>query len=107
MAMATPGRTLIWAESDFQGVHPENPRHSLDGPEGRWSAAGDGRYKLIRIPRADGALLELYDLQSDPGEAKNLVADPAFDAIRARLLRAVLEFSDSGAGLGAPGGDLN
>lgn len=107
LAMATPGRTLIWAESDFQGIHPENPRHAIDGPEGRWSAAGDGRYKLIRIPRADGALLELYDLENDPGEAKNLVADPAFDAIRARLLRAVLEFSDSGAGLGAPGGDLN
>ena len=39
------------------------------------------RWKLIRYPHGDGGpdrhLSELYDLQNDPQEAKNLIADPS------------------------------
>jgi len=58
-----------------------------------WQAvlrAGDGRYgnrtvdQLLHRPRE-----ELYDLQADPGECRNLAADPAFapviEDLRARL----------------------
>jgi arylsulfatase A-like enzyme len=93
-----PGRDLTWAESDYQLIHPENPRYYLPGPRGRWSAASDGRYKLILIPRPGGDTYELYDLASDPGETSNIVASPDLAGVRARLLRGVLEFADYGTG---------
>lgn len=47
------------------------------------------RYKLIRYPHGDGGpdrhLGELYDLQQDPDESKNLIADPAYAGLVAEL----------------------
>jgi arylsulfatase A-like enzyme len=106
-ATAARGRDLTWAESDFQLIHPENPRYLIPGPRGRWSAASDGRYKVILIPRPGGEILELYDLAADPGETTNRIDDPALAEVRARLLRAVLDFADYGTGppsAGGPGG---
>jgi len=102
-ATVARGRDLTWAESDFQLIHPENPRYHIPGPRGRWTAATDGRHKLILIPRPGGEFLELYDLAADPREIANLAADPALAEVRARLLRAILEFADYGAGPPAPG----
>ncbi len=96
-------RAIVWAETDVAGLHKENPRHLIGGPAGRWTAASDGRYKLIQIPRPGGEILELYDLGTDPGELRNLADDPAHRADRARLYRAIKEFADYGAGLPAPG----
>lgn len=97
---AAEPRPFSWAESDFQLIHPENPRSYIRGPRGRWSSACDGRYKLIHIPTPGGEILELYDLRDDPGEARNLVGDPAFDAVRLRLLHEVTRFADYGLGAG-------
>lgn len=100
-ATAAPGRPLVWAESDFQMTYQENPRRFIDGPAGRWTAAGDGRHKLILIPRPGGEILELYDLESDPGESQNLADDPALAEVRARLYRAIKDFADYGSSVGA------
>ncbi|MFM7206349.1 MAG: sulfatase, partial [Planctomycetaceae bacterium] len=63
------------------------------------------RFKFIRYPHGDGGpdrhLPELYDLQTDPGETRNLAADPAHVATRADLdhrLAALLEAQGLGPG---------
>jgi arylsulfatase A-like enzyme len=48
-------------------------------------ALSDGRWKLIRYPHVDRT--QLFDLQSDPFEAKDLSADPA----QAERIKAMLE----------------
>jgi len=105
-ATVARGRDVTWAESDYQLIHPENPRYYIPGPRGRWSAANDGRHKLIHIPRPGGEFLELYDLAADPNETANLAADPALAAVRGRLLRALLEFADYGPSSGPPGASV-
>ena len=106
MAKASPGRRVTWAESDYQLIHEENPRYYIPGPRGRWTSASDGRYKLIHIPRPGGEVLELYDLEADPGELLNRAADPALAEVRSRLMRDVLEFADYGPSAGSPGTPL-
>jgi hypothetical protein len=49
--------------------------------------AHDGRYKLIWYPA--GNRLQLFDLEQDPHEESDLVADPGHADIRARLSRAL------------------
>jgi arylsulfatase A-like enzyme len=97
---AADGRPFSWAESDFQLIHPENPRYFIRGPRGRWSSACDGRYKLIHIPAPGREMLELYDLRDDPGESRNLVDDPAYEEVRRKLLHEVTRFADYGTGAG-------
>jgi arylsulfatase len=96
-----PGRPFTYAESDFQLIHPENPRYYVRGPAGRWTSASDGRYKLILIPRAGDELVEMYDLERDPAEEHDRSGDPALAEVRGRLLREVKQYSDYGA---VPGG---
>ncbi len=98
-----PGRSLVFAESDFQLIHPENPRYFLDGPEGKWSSVSDGRYKLIHVPRRGDAFLELYDLDADPGEEFDLSGDPAHAGRRVELLRELQQFVDYDPGPPIPG----
>src|SRR2546425_650194 len=47
---AAPGRRMVFAESDYQLIHPENRRLYIPRPRGKWSSAVDGRYKLIHVP---------------------------------------------------------
>lgn len=63
------------------------------------------RFKFIRYPHGDGGpdrhLPELYDLENDPGETRNLAADPAHATMRADLegrLAALLEAQGLGPG---------
>lgn len=59
-------------------------------------AVTDGRFKLIRYPRID--VTQLFDLESDPAETKNLAANPAhaerLGALRAELGRWQTEVGD-------------
>ena len=101
MVPIAEGRPFAHSESDFQLIHPENPRFYLPGPRGRWTAASDGRHKLILIPAPGKEILELYDLENDPGETVNRIDDPALAGARQRLLLEVKRFADYGGGTGA------
>jgi arylsulfatase A-like enzyme len=95
---AAPGRDIVFAESDFQLIHPENRRYYIPGPAGKWSSAFDGRYKLIHVPRPGGALVEFYDLEDDPGETRDLEGAGADPEVRRRLLGELQRYVDYDAG---------
>jgi arylsulfatase A-like enzyme len=105
MVPVAAGRPFVHAESDFQLIHPENPRYYIRGPRGRWTSASDGRFKLILIPTPGGEILELYDLVADPGESANRIDDAALADARRQLLLEVKRFADYGAGTLAPGSE--
>ena len=53
------------------------------------------RWKYVRYPHGDGSpdrhKAELYDLDSDPGETRNLVDDPRHQALIQRLRNQLTE----------------
>lgn len=53
------------------------------------------RYKFIRYPHGDSSpdrhMAELYDLQKDPDELKNLAKDPAMKQVRAELEKQLVD----------------
>jgi len=51
-----------------------------------WNAIRTARYKLIRYPELPNAA-EMYDLQTDPYEKKNIIDAPAVKATRDRLTK--------------------
>ncbi|HYS77860.1 MAG TPA: sulfatase/phosphatase domain-containing protein, partial [Candidatus Dormibacteraeota bacterium] len=104
---AAPGRRTVFAESDYQLIHPENHRFYIPGPAGKWSSAFDGRYKLIHVPRPGGDIVELYDLRDDPAETHPLDGPAALPEVRRRLLGELERFVDYGAGSPSPAGDLD
>jgi arylsulfatase A-like enzyme len=58
-------------------------------------ALNDGRWKLIRYPHVDRT--QLFDLQSDPFETKDLSADPAqVERIKAMLTKLAAEMKADG-----------
>ena len=68
---------------------PDAPaRQYALGAIGNGLSIDDGRYRLSRY---DGGLATLYDLDEDPGEQRNLIAEPAASAIRERLDSALAE----------------
>lgn len=100
-----PGRSVVFAESDFQLIHAENPRFYIPGPRGKWSSASDGRHKVIHIPRRQGETVEFYDLAEDPGETRDLGTAGTDREARDLLLRELRKFVDYDAGRSAPGLD--
>jgi arylsulfatase A-like enzyme len=99
---AAPGRSVVFAESDYQLIHPENHRYYIPGPAGRWSSAFDGRYELIHIPRPGGEILELYDLAADPGETRNLDGAEADPVARKKLHQELQSYVDYDTGPPVP-----
>ena len=104
---AAPGRRMVFAESDYQLIHPENRRFYIPGPGGKWSSAFDGRYKLIHVPRPGGDILEFYDLRDDPAETRSLDGRRADSEVRRRLLGELERFVDYGTGSPAPTRDID
>jgi arylsulfatase len=78
---AWPGREAVFAEQAGDLV--------LTGAA-LFSMVRDTRYKLVHI--VDSSEGQLFDLQGDPGEMKNLWADAAHAEVRHRLLHALLEW---------------
>jgi N-acetylglucosamine-6-sulfatase len=66
-----------------------------------WQAVRTGRWKLIHYPGLAG-MDELYDLEADPIELNNQIADPSAQSTR-RDLEAELERLRRETGLGGPG----
>ena len=56
----------------------------------------DGQFKLLLslAPGAGQPAVELYDLEADPGESKNLADEPAFAHQRQRLESALREWRE-------------
>lgn len=70
----------------------------FQGPVPWYVMLRDGRYKYVR-PLVAGELEELYDLESDPDELENLVAEAAHQERLAKLrAAAVAELRRTGAG---------
>ena len=83
------------------GIHGE--RHKLIyNPVRSRNQAGISRYQNSNIPEnlwlpeyVDPPEFELYDLDEDPYEFNNLAEDPAYEAMRNRLFRAMREFQQA------------
>lgn len=89
--------------ADHNLVREENPRRPVAGREGRWWAIRQGGWKLIQIPQPDGSMEEeLYHVDADPGETRNLVHEATEQLDR---LRDLLEARREGLLAVAPKGD--
>ena len=84
-----PARPL-YAESSGRSRFPELVRRRVRfDVSGRFRAVIDGRWKLIWTPGREEAPYELFDLESDPGEERDLYSPAHPEAARlAALLRA-------------------
>ena len=85
-----------------------NRRRPVKGLDGNPRGLRHGRWKLLLTPTPEGGAWELYDLQTDPAELRNLIADPPAEAdlpgLRAAFAAAVP--ADDRARLEALGVDL-
>jgi N-sulfoglucosamine sulfohydrolase len=83
------GASPAWRELLFSEMNFHEPQQCVPQRTVR-----DGRYKLLLnlAPKADQAPVELFDLQSDPWETKNLADDAACAATRKRLAAALQDW---------------
>lgn len=98
-------------ESDHTFVRPQNPRHFVDGFEGKWRGIQIDDKRLLFIPhdaRGEAGDLELYDLATDPGETHNLASERPDEAraLRDRLRAWWAANGASRAGSDEPPPDL-
>jgi arylsulfatase A-like enzyme len=76
------------AEKTFVGVDPEQ---YVDGVAGKHRMIRRGSWKLIYIPRPEDPIYRLYDLESDPGETRDVaLSQPQKLAELKALLATVL-----------------
>jgi len=85
----TTWREFLFTEMNFHGPDNFLPQRSVR----------DARFKLLvnLAPTEGQAPVELFDLQSDPDETKNLAADPAHAATRQRLEAALRAWQEKRA----------
>ena len=75
-------RRLFWRRS--RAVEPE---HWCPAQYGIF----DGRYKLIRLYEPYADAWELYDLQNDPDEMRNLWNEDGYGGLKTEMLRRLTE----------------
>jgi N-sulfoglucosamine sulfohydrolase len=77
-------RELLFTEMNFHQPEMFLPQRTVR----------DVRYKLLHnlIPASDQAAVELFDLQADPDETKNLANDPTLSKVRERLESALTDW---------------
>jgi arylsulfatase A-like enzyme len=68
--------------------YPQRKNIYLEGDEGKWRSVRQGRHKLIMIPNPAGPAYQLFDLEADPGERRD-VSDQEPDKVAA--LAALLQ----------------
>jgi len=69
-----------------RNFYKENPRQKVPGVAGKWRMMRDDRYKLLMIPDVPEPQWEFYDLKTDPGETKNVLAEHPVEADRLKQL---------------------
>ena len=69
-----------------RNFYPENPRQYVEGVAGKWRMVRTDRFKLILIPKKPEPIWELYDLEADPSESRNLIASPPPGSEELRIL---------------------
>lgn len=72
-----------WRKSVYYHYFEYPAEHSVR----RHYGVRDSRYKLIRFYGHDIVRYELYDLQEDPAELRNIYENPAYKSVRERMLR--------------------
>ena len=85
LPLAETGRVSGWPESIFYHYYEFPDVHMVK----RHYGVRTERYKLIHFYH-DIDAWELYDLERDPGELKNVYAEPAYAAVRRDLERELL-----------------
>jgi choline-sulfatase len=98
---ASPGRNLPGHSlaKVVEGDSKEGPNDAIFGEYGRARMIRTGRWKLVH--RADGGPDEFYDLNTDPGETKNLIDSSELHRtiieLRTRLFKWFEQYAESGA----------
>jgi arylsulfatase A-like enzyme len=67
-------RDYAFAETGVS-LFEQNKRWYFSGVKGKWKMITDGKYKLILIPHPENDIYELYNLEADPNETRNLIND--------------------------------
>lgn len=79
-AAPDPRRPLFAAATPRRSKGTPFPALDVDGPQGRWTMILQGGTKLVRMPSSQGTRFAMYDLDRDPGERHDLVANGGADA---------------------------
>lgn len=89
-----PGRSLFTIASEPDATRVVfSEYHAAGAPTGSFMIR-EGRYKLFWFA---GMCPELYDLETDPDETRDLAADPAYEQTLARLEHRLREICDPDA----------
>lgn len=88
------GRVAFSENEPYKQERKDYPHYRVEVPgiAGKWRSVRTGDAKLILIPTAHGLTEELYDLEADPGETRNIIDErpELADRLR-RLLREKLK----------------